>query len=135
MERNTVRPLFLSRISSTDHALVKPAMVLLDANTGLLTEAGSSSPPTLPPSVTEQIQEFENGSVHSSGHPERFQYSNSHLSPTEFTSPSQYSFDTQYYPNQHSTSTSPATFTPSNLDPQPQEFGYGMGGNTGLWSY
>jgi len=111
-------------------------MALLDANTGLLTEAGVSSPQTLPlANATEQIQHFDNGSVHSSGHPEHFQYSNPHLSPAEFTSPGQYSFDTQYYPSQHSTSTSPATFTSSNLDPQPQEFGYGMGGNTGLWSY
>ncbi|KAE9370807.1 hypothetical protein N431DRAFT_412534 [Stipitochalara longipes BDJ] len=127
---------WILKINSENGArYMKPAMALLDANTGLLTEAGSSSPQTLPQNPAEQIQHFENGSVHSSGHPEHFQYSSSHLSPTEFTSPSQYSFDTQYYPAQHSTSTSPATFTSSNLDPQPQEFGYGMGGNTGLWSY
>ncbi|KAH8774934.1 transcriptional regulatory protein [Hyaloscypha sp. PMI_1271] len=128
---------WILKINSENGArYMKPAMALLDANTGLLTaKAESSSPQPLPANPADQLQQFENGSVQSSGHPEHFQFSNSHLSPTEFASPSQYSFDTQYYPSQHSTSTSPATFTSSNIDPQPQEFGYGMGGNTGLWSY
>jgi len=116
---------------------VKPAMALLDANTGLLTtRAESSSPQALSQIPANQLHHFQNESTQPSGHTEHFQFPNTHLSPNEYASPSQYSFDTQYYPNQHSASTSPATFTPSNLDPQPQEFGYGIGGNNpGLWSY
>lgn len=110
---------------------MKPAM--LDANTGLLIEAGKSSPPSVSTNPAEQ--NFENGSISSSGHPEQFPFANSHLSPSEFTSPSQYSFDPAYYSGQHSTSTSPATFTSGNLDGQPQDFDYGIGGNTGMWSY
>jgi hypothetical protein len=114
---------------------VKPAMALLDANTGLLIEAGKPSPQAVPANLTEQHNSFKNESISSSGHPEQFSFPNSHLSPTEFTSPSQYSFDPAYYSGQHSASTSPATFTSGNLDTQPQEFGYGIGGNAGLWSY
>jgi hypothetical protein len=114
---------------------VKPAMALLDANTGLLIEAGKSSPQAVPANPIDQQSNFESGSISSSGQPEQFSFPNSHLSPSEFASPGQYSFDPAYYSGQHSTSTSPATFTSGNLDTQTQEFNYGIGGNTGMWSY
>jgi hypothetical protein len=113
---------------------MKPAMTLLDANMALLTEANTPMPSVS--NSTLGYTKTENGSIAgASGHSDEYSFSNAHLSTSgDFTSPSQYSFDTPYYPNQHSADGSTATFSPLT-DAQFQEFGASIGSDSGPWSY
>jgi hypothetical protein len=114
---------------------MKPAMALLHANMGLLTAVTSTSPSHSTATSTD-YPKLESGGGSVPAHSDQFSYTSSHLSPNgEFPSPGQYSFDTHYYPGQHSASTSPATYASGNLDAQSQEFGFGIGNSSGLWSY
>ena len=114
---------------------MKPAMALLDANMGLLTATTSTSPSHSTANSTE-FPKLENEGISMPAHPDQFSYASSHLSSNgEFASPDQYSFDPHYYPGQHSASTSPATYASGNLGAQSQEFGFGIGNSSGLWSY
>jgi len=111
-------------------------MALLNANMGLLTESINSSPSQPTYSNPVEHPTIDNNKVAIPAQTEQLSYLDTHFHPTsEFTSPGQFSFNTSYYSGQHSTSTSPATYTSGNLDVQSQEFGFGMGGGPGLWSY
>ncbi|KUJ14225.1 uncharacterized protein LY89DRAFT_686734 [Mollisia scopiformis] len=107
---------------------MKPAMALLDANLGLLNEARN------PLRSQHTPIPLENGSVTSDA-TDQFAFSHSHLSSNgDFNSPSQYSFDTNYYPNQHAVAASPVGYqTSTNIDGNAHDFGYGIEGSTGLW--
>jgi hypothetical protein len=109
-------------------------MTLLDANMALLMEANTPVPSGS--SSTSGYTKIENGSIAgASGHSDDYSFSNAHLSASgDFTSPSQYSFDTPYYPNHQSADGSAATFSPLT-DAQFQEFGAGIGSDSGAWSY
>lgn len=113
---------------------MKPAMTLLDANMALLTEAKTPAPSN-PISINAPgYGKLENGSVPGAS-ADQYSFPTAPFSATgDFTSPSQYSFDTPYYPTQHSSDGSPASFPHLN-DTQNQDFGFGMGGNSGLWTY
>lgn len=115
---------------------MKPAMALLDANMGLLEEASSIARPPPTPASTLEHPAIDNGSIASES-TDHFNFTNAHMSSTgDFHSPSQFSFDTPFYPGQHHSDTSPDVYdTAGNIDAQPQEFGFGGGGNAGLWSY
>lgn len=113
---------------------MKPAMALLDANRGLLTEAASehrshSTSPGI--SKTASGQETP-GTL--SGTTGTFSFSHTGLTPgDDFASPGLYNFEQPYYPNQ-SAAISPATFSPDSSGAQTQEFGFGIG-SAGMWSY
>ena len=133
----TLPALFLylnSADANSEIFTVKPAMRLLDANMALLMEANAPTPSVS--NSTLGYTKVENGSVAgASGPADDYTFSNSHLSASgDFTSPSQYSFDTPYYPNQHSAEGSAATFSPLT-DAQFHEFGAGIGNDSGTWSY
>jgi hypothetical protein len=113
---------------------MKPAMTLLDANMALLTE-GKSPVPTN--QVPNNVSGYAKGDRKSVPGPFMDDYSfpsASFAATGDFATPSQYSFDTPYYPTQHSPDGSPAAF-PTMTDTQNREFGFGMGSNSGLWSY
>lgn len=112
---------------------MRPAMALLDANMGLLdTKSNRPQPAVSNPSPHPTAG---SGSV-TSEHTDQYSYSNSHLSSTgEFNSPTQYNFDTPYYPGQHSAVTSPtAAFQQTTLE-EGHDYGFGVNGNPGMWSY
>ncbi len=115
---------------------MKPAMALLDANMGLLEEASSITRPPPTPSSTLEQPGIDNGSIASES-TDHFSFTNTHISSnSEFHSPNLFPLDTLFYPSQHPADNSPVTFNPaSNVDAQPQDFGFGGGGNAGLWSY
>jgi hypothetical protein len=117
---------------------MRPAMALLDANIGLLKEANNSSRSQPLQATPVEYSKYENASeVPAQRIIDEYAFSNTHLSAGgNFTSPDQYSFNSPYYPGQDSVATPPATYASDNpADRQTQEFGNGMGGNTGLWSY
>ena len=109
-------------------------MTLLDANMALLMEANTPVPSVS--SSTPGYTKIENGSIAgASGHSDDYSYSNAHLSASgDFTSPNLCSFNTSYYPNHQSAEDSAVTFSPLT-DEQFQEFGAGIGSDSGAWSY
>ncbi|PVH82030.1 hypothetical protein DL98DRAFT_530778 [Cadophora sp. DSE1049] len=118
---------------------MKPAMALLDANLGLLEEASTNTVLTRPPptpSASLEHHSIESGSIASES-TDHFSFTNAHMPTTgDFHSPSQFSFDTPYYPGQHHEDTEPVAYgTMGNVEAQTQEFGFGGSGNAGLWSY
>jgi len=111
-------------------------MALLDANMGLLTESLNLSPSQPGFSKPVEYSSIEKRESLAHDQPEQLSYLDTHFAPGgEFASSGQFSFNSSYYPSQHSTSTSPATYSTGNIDVQSQEFGFGMGGDPGLWSY
>ena len=115
---------------------MKPAMTLLDANMALLLEASTPATSTSASSSTPGHTKIENRSIAGApGHSGDYSFSDPNLSASsDFTSPSQYSFDMPYYSNQHSADGSVAVFSPLT-DAQFQEFSGGIGSDSGAWSY
>jgi len=120
---------------------MKPAMALLDANLGLLEEASTNTVMTRPPptpSATLEQHSIDSGSIASES-TDHFSFTNAHMPGTgDFHSPSQFTFDTPYYPGQHHEDAEPVGSygnATGNVDVQTQDFGFGGGGNAGLWSY
>jgi hypothetical protein len=109
---------------------MKPAMALLDANMGLLSEAKSLTAPQPMSANPAEYPNVANENPSSTGsYTEESPLSSTQLpSSVDFASPGQFSFDTPYFPGQHSEETSPA-----NTEVQPQGFGFGPGSNSGLW--
>jgi hypothetical protein len=113
---------------------MKPAMTLLDANMAMLKEAKASV-------ISDSAQRISIGSEREKHRiapvtsADEFSFPGASFpSAGDFASPSQYSFDTTYYPIQHSSDGSPATF-PHMTDTQNQDFVFGIGGNSSRWTY
>jgi hypothetical protein len=109
-------------------------MALLDANMALLTEA--NAPASASSNSPLEYPKVENGTVAgTSDRSDDYSFSPLQMSASgDFASTSQYSFDTPYYQNQHSSDASRVTFSAIH-DAQSQDFGFGIGGNSGLWSF
>ena len=123
------------KISSENGArYMKPAMSMLDANMALLTKAKSAAAMSLAANKPPGQAIAEAGRVSGAADDEFSFPVGNLLADTDFTSPSQYSFHTPFYPNQHSSDGSPAAF-PSLLDAQNQDFGFDLGSDSNMWSY
>jgi hypothetical protein len=110
---------------------MKPAMALLDANMGFLTEAMNSIP-----SQSDAISlpgSSRTDSIRSNSAEQN--YSASHVPVPDANSPSQYSLGTLYFSDQVPLITAPTTYPLPTMDTESHDFGYGVEGNTGLWSY
>lgn len=109
---------------------MKPAMTLLDANLGLLTEAT-----TLARSQSDATSIPETSRTESIGsnNADSYIYANSHAPSGDATSPGQYSFNTTYFAGQDSMITTSSSY-PLAVNTQSHDFGYGIDGDTGLWS-
>lgn len=114
---------------------MKPAMALLDANLGLLTEASNHNSSYNASADVSTIEGGQPTPASSSQAGDTFVFSNAPLTSNgNFASPSQYNFEQPYYPSQGA-AISPATFSSGNLEAQTQEFGFGIGSTGGMWSY
>lgn len=106
---------------------MKPAMTLLDANLGLLSEAGNPIRSQHTPIA------LESGSV-TSDTTDQFAFSQAHLSSNgDFNSPGQFSFDGNYYSAQHMATSPVGYHTSTNVNAQSHDFGYGIEGNPNQW--
>lgn len=112
---------------------MRPALALLDVNLKFLTapnndtskETKRHNNQSRNPSIAESLEYASN-----------FSSKDSRTGSVDFSSPTQYSFNTPYYPIESPVSTSLASFAVANHDfEQLQDFGFEMGEDvTRLWN-
>lgn len=112
---------------------MKPAMTLLDANMGLLTEAENLS--RLRAESITLLATTRTDSI-GSANSDRFSYSNApSANGGESNTAAQYPFDTAYFAGHDSMITPPITYSIAHQNIQSQDFDFELGNNPGLWSY
>ena len=113
---------------------MKPAMALLDANMGLLAEANTA--PRQIPNLAMTLDFAGPGSA-SAKNTDEFDFANGSLHPSsDFASSEQFSFDTQYFPEQNSIAPETGTFASgSATHGLPQDYGFDSGNSGGSWSF